>query len=72
MVTINGIKFRGTPSCCNWCPALAIHKNDNRGRCVFFDKEKNRYDGIPKRCRELFDKAFTYSAGTDLVIVLKD
>lgn len=70
MITINGIKFYESPHCCGECPAIILGKNDDRGFCMFFEKRKNRFDGIPKRCQELFKKGF--EQGGDLVITLKN
>lgn len=68
-ITINGTKFYESPTYCGVCPALIIGRNDNKGFCKFFRKQKRRYDDTPQRCQKLFDKGFTI--GGDLVIVLK-
>lgn len=71
MITISGIRFRQKPTFCGVCPALIAGKNDKRGFCSLFDKQKGYYDDAPKRCVEIFDKAFMYPDGTELVVVEK-
>lgn len=69
-MTINGKKFDDLPSFCGGCPALLIGGSDARGMCTFFNKRKNRYDTVPRRCGELFVKGL--ALGGDLVITVKD
>lgn len=70
MITINGCKFYDIPHICGECPAVILGKNDDRGFCSFFEKRKNRFDSVPKRCQELFRKGF--EQGGDLVIIQKN
>lgn len=70
-ITINDIRFVENPTFCGVCPALIMGRNDKKGFCFLFDKNKGYYDDKPKRCRDLFDKAFTYPDGSRLVIVAK-
>jgi hypothetical protein len=69
MVTINDIPFDAMPDYCGACPCWLGGRYDKRSFCYLFEKRKNRYDGIPGRCRDLFAKAF--EIGGDLVIVYK-
>lgn len=69
MITINGIRFNELPAFCGVCPAIIIGRDDARGFCMLFDKHKNRWDSVPKRCGELFAKGF--ALGGDLAIVRK-
>ncbi len=72
MITINGIKFTSNPCICGVCPALHIGKNDSKGWCTLWELHKCRYNSVPRRCVDIFDKAFKYPDGKNLVIVLKD
>lgn len=78
MISINGKTFHSIPYMCGECPfflgngKLQGMKESTKGICIQFDKRKNLYDSLPKRCAQLFEKAFTYPDGTNLVIVLKD
>lgn len=38
-IVINGIRFHEIPSCCGYCPAFLSRKEDNRGFCIFFNKQ---------------------------------
>lgn len=70
MIRINGIVFYEQPLTCGECKAIIIGRNDSKGFCSWFNKRKNRYDNVPKRCANLFEKAF--AIGGDLVITIKD
>lgn len=76
MVFINGIKFYDNPDFCGRCASwnngrthLSL-KDSAKGHCLLFDKTKNQYDKTPLRCRLLFNKAFSHTEGTELVIVI--
>jgi len=69
-ITINGTIFKEVPCSCYACPWWAGGRDDKSGWCVTFQKRKWRYDNVPKRCRELFEKGF--KIGGDLVIIIKD
>lgn len=69
-IVINGLKFKEIPPCCGYCPAFHSGRDDNRGFCIFFDKQKCRYNNIPSRCRKLLEKGF--KIGGELVIVIKE
>ncbi len=71
MVYINGLPFHHFPLRCYDCPFFANGGIINKGICILFDKQKNKYDSPPKRCQQLFDKAETFPEGTKLVIVIK-
>ncbi len=77
MVTINGKKFYESPCMCGVCSfyldngKLEGGRRSQSGFCVLFDKQKNYYGNVPRRCSELFEKAQTFPDGTDLVIVRK-
>jgi hypothetical protein len=77
MVLINGKKFWEKPCMCGSCPFFlsagkgAGMKDNINGFCTQFDKRKSQYSNLPKRCNDLFDKAFTYPDGTELVITIK-
>jgi len=68
-VTINGLLFPEIPICCGFCPSWTGGDWDKKGWCVFFEKQKWRYNNIPLRCKTLFEKGFQIGGG--LVIVVK-
>ena len=67
---INGKTFHEMPCMCGVCPFFLSGRNDNRGFCTAFEKQKTRYANLPMRCRDLFTKAFELG-GDDLWIVVK-
>lgn len=77
MVIINGIKFYGHKCFCGECAAWnnsSTHlsqKDSGKGHCLLFDKMKNEYDKVPIRCKKIFDKAYNFPEGTELVITTK-
>lgn len=77
MVWINGTEFQRKPLCCYECPFF-LHfgmmdgrRESQRGSCTLFGMNKNAYANLAKRCRTLFDKAFTYPDGEQLAIIMK-
>lgn len=77
MVTINDKTFYDFPLMCGGCPfylgngKMEGGKESISGFCTLFDKRKGYYSNIPKRCKDLFDKAKTYPNGSQLVITQK-
>lgn len=69
-IIINCIRFHEIPLCCGYCPAFLSGKKDNRGFCIFFDKQKQKYNNISSRCKKLFEKGF--QIGDELAIVVKE
>ena len=69
-MTINGKTFYEMPTMCGTCPFFLAGREDTMGFCTAFSKHKSRWANVPKRCKELFDKAF--KLGGDLVIVIKE
>ena len=69
-MTINGQTFYEMPTMCGTCPFFLAGREDTMGFCTCFNKHKSRWANVPKRCKELFDKAF--KLGGDLVIVIKE
>lgn len=73
-VTINGKgPFYEIPYMCGVCKCAVNQNTKEQGGkswCTLFDKLKNYYDSPPKRCAEMFEKAF--AIGGDVVLVLKD
>lgn len=70
-ITINGVQFKEKPYSCGSCPAFLAGSEDSGGFCIFFEKQKWRYNNVPSRCQKLFDKGFEVDGG-DFVIVIKD
>ena len=58
------------PIMCGVCPFFLAGREDSKGFCTAFDKHKGRYAHIPKRCSDLFEKAFQIG-DDDYVIVIK-
>jgi hypothetical protein len=77
MVVISGKTFYDFPYMCGGCPfylgngKMEGGKESTSGFCTLFDKRKGYYSNIPKRCKDLFDKAQTYPDKTELVITHK-
>lgn len=77
MKLINGIKFYDVPNICGTCPASdgqrgsgsPLYRQPKMVSCLLFDLRKGFYASTPKRCRMLFEKAFTLPQD-DLVIVI--
>ena len=67
---INGKTFHEMPCMCGVCPFFLVGGNDTMGYCTAFDKHKPRYSNVPRRCRDLFTRAFELGRD-DLVIVMK-
>ena len=70
-MTINGHKFYEMPTMCGTCPFFLAGREDKMGWCTAFAKHKSRYANVPKRCEDLFEKAFQIGRD-DLVIVMKE
>lgn len=77
MQKINGKHFWEIPSCCGACPFYFYFgkardmRESSSGFCSQFEKRKGYYDHIPKRCTDIFEKAFTFPEGSELVIVFR-
>lgn len=69
-MTINGHKFYDMPTMCGNCPFHLAGREDTMGWCTAFDKHKSKWANVPKRCNELFEKAYQIGSD-DLVIVTK-
>jgi hypothetical protein len=69
-IKINGLQFEEMPWSCGSCPALNSGGFDKAGFCMFFKKQKRKYENVPKRCKTLFEKGF--KMGGELVIIIKD
>ena len=72
MVKINGTTFNEKPymcGVCKWFNSFNPQQSGGRGFCTMFEKQKTYYCNIPKRCAEIFDKAF--AIGGEVVIVAK-
>lgn len=73
-VTINGKgPFYEPPYMCGVCKCTVNNSSRKEGGklwCTLFDIQKNYYDSPPKRCVEMFAKAF--AIGGDVVLVRKD
>jgi len=69
-MTINGHTFYEMPTICGSCPFFLAGREDTMGWCTAFSKHKSRWANVPKRCKDLFEKAF--KIGGDLVIVIKE
>ena len=72
MVTISGTTFHEKPNMCGvckWFSSFNPQQAGGRGYCTMFEKQKTYYCNIPKRCSDLFDKAF--AIGGEVVIVAK-
>lgn len=71
--TINGIgPFYETPLSCGDCKFSVnhnMHEAGGKSFCVLFGKQKNYYDKPPKRCVQMFEKAF--KIGGDVLLVEK-
>lgn len=70
MTRINGKTFHEMPCMCGACPFFLSGRNDTMGFCTAFEKHKSRWANLPKRCRDLFTRAFELGRD-DLVIVMK-
>lgn len=78
MVYINGNAVYDVPRFCGECTSylsfgtqLGIGNAIDLGLCKLFDKQKRYWDNPPKRCKEIFEKAFTFPEGENLVITEK-
>ncbi|MSS16225.1 hypothetical protein [Sodaliphilus pleomorphus] len=73
-ITINGKwTFYETPLSCGDCKCSIndnLHEAGGKSFCVLFGKQKNYYDTPPKRCVEMFKKAF--AIGGDVALVEKE
>lgn len=71
--TINGHgPFYETPLTCGDCKCSIndhMHEAGGKSFCLLFDKQKNYYDKPPKRCVQMFEKAF--AIGGDVLLVEK-
>lgn len=72
MITINGEKFYEKPTSCGTCPFYLSGSTSLspscRGVCRLFAENHKSYINPPKRCQKLFNKAFRYPDGSELVI----
>lgn len=77
MLKINGKHFWEKPCYCGACPfyfgdgKTSDMRESSSGFCTQFERRKRYYDHIPKRCADIFKKAFTFPDGSELVIVFR-
>lgn len=79
MITINGKTFYEEPTSCGTCPFLYIPctnapvpvSSSDKGHCLLWDEMHHTWRSVPRSCQKLFKKAFTYTEGSELVIVRK-
>lgn len=73
MVKINGVEFHEKPTHCYSCPFYSSGStrlsSSSSGVCRLFFENHKSYINTPKRCQKLFNKAFRFPEGTELVIV---
>ncbi len=73
MIKINGVEFQEKPRRCYECPFYSSSGSrlapSSNGFCRLFSENHKSYINTPKRCQKLFNKAFRYPEGSELVIV---
>ena len=74
MIYINGQKFYDKPGSCGTCPFFnngSTHMSPGsiKGHCLQWNEMHKSYINPPARCKKLFNKAFKYPEGTELIIV---
>lgn len=73
MISINGTAFYEKPGSCGTCPFFISGSSRlvpvDKGLCMLFKEMHHTYINPPWRCRKLFNKAFKYPEGSNLVIV---
>lgn len=77
MITINGTIFHENPGSCGTCPFFnngktSLFPGTKRGFCIIFEETHHTWINPPKRCQKLFNKAFQYPDGSNLVIVVNE
>lgn len=76
MVVINGEKFYDKPGSCGSCPFFLSGSTSlspsSKGVCRLWNENHKSYIYPPRRCQKLFNKAFRFPEGTELVIVAGD
>ena len=76
MITINGEKFYDKPGSCGSCPFFNSGSThlfpSSSGVCMLFGENHKSYINPPRRCQKIFNKAFRFPEGTELVIVAGD
>lgn len=81
MVTINGEIFHDKPGSCGTCPffnsgntylSSRLGCNSSMGFCTVFGENHRSWINPPRRCQELFNKAFRMPEGSKLIIVRKE
>lgn len=76
MIKINGIEFNEKPAYCYECPFFLSGSTtlqpSMKGVCRLFSENHKSYIKPPKRCQKLFNKAFRYDDGAELVIIASD
>lgn len=79
MITINEVSFYEKPGSCGCCPFFSngrtsspISRPTQRGFCRLWEEMHNSWINLPRRCIKLFNKAFEFPDGTNLVIIINE